>query len=77
MYITFQPDLAVPGADDTIRSFTELAVASGVRRLVLLSGRGEEEAERCGQIVQDSGVEWTILRASWFAQNFRTHLKIK
>jgi len=70
VYITFQPDLAVPGAEDAIRTFTALAVASGVQRLVLLSGRGEEEAQRCEQIVQTAGVEWTIVRASWFNQNF-------
>jgi uncharacterized protein YbjT (DUF2867 family) len=70
VYITYYPDLAVPGAAATIRSFANVAVQSGVRRLVLLSGRGEEEAQLCEQLVQASGVEWTILRASWFAQNF-------
>lgn len=70
VYVTFYPDLAIPGAASTIRSFANLAVQSGVERLVLLSGRGEEEAERCEQVVQASGAEWTILRASWFAQNF-------
>lgn len=70
VYITYQPDLAVPGADDAIRAFTQLAVAKGIQRLVLLSGRGEVEAQACEQIVQDSGVQWTILRASWFYQNF-------
>lgn len=70
VYLTYQPDLAIPGAEDVIRSFTEMAVANGVRRLVLLSGRGEQEALRCEQIVQNSGTDWTILRASWFSQNF-------
>lgn len=70
VYITYQPDLAVPGAPDDIRALSELAVAAGVGRLVLLSGRGEEEAQRCEQIVQQSGVEWTIVRAGWFNQNF-------
>jgi uncharacterized protein YbjT (DUF2867 family) len=70
VYITFQPDLAVPGAVDTVRSFAELAMESGARRLVLLSGRGEEEAQRAERAVQESGADWTILRASWFAQNF-------
>jgi uncharacterized protein YbjT (DUF2867 family) len=69
-YVAYVPDLAVPGAPAAIRAFTELAVRSGVRRLVLLSGRGEEEAERCERIVRDSDVEWTIIRASWFSQNF-------
>jgi uncharacterized protein YbjT (DUF2867 family) len=45
-------------------------VKSGVRKLVLLSGRGEVEAQRCERIVQQSGIDWTIVRASWFAQNF-------
>ena len=70
VYIAFYPDLAVPGAADTIRSFVDQAVQSGVRHLVLLSGRGEDEAQHCERIVQEGGAEWTILRASWFAQNF-------
>lgn len=70
VYISFQPDLAIPEAFDIIRSFVEKAVQAGIRRLVLLSGRGEETAERCEQIVMNAGVEWTVLRASWFHQNF-------
>ncbi len=69
-YITYQPDLAVPGAVDAVRSFADLALNSGVRRLVLLSGRGEEEAQQAEQVVMHSGADWTILRASWFYQNF-------
>ena len=69
-YVTYYPDLAAPGATDAIQAFTDLAVKSGVRRLVLLSGRGEPEAQFCEQIVRNSGVEWTLLRASWFCQNF-------
>jgi uncharacterized protein YbjT (DUF2867 family) len=45
-------------------------VESGVPRLVLLSGRGEEEAERAERAVRDSGAELTVLRSTWFAQNF-------
>src|SRR3954447_15693544 len=56
-YVTFSPDLAVPGADATIEAFTALAVKRGVQRLVLLSGRGEEGARRCEEIVQASGIE--------------------
>jgi uncharacterized protein YbjT (DUF2867 family) len=70
VYVSYYPDLAAPGATDAIRSFTDLAVTSGVQRLVLLSGRGESEARLCEDIVRASGVEWTLLRASWFAQNF-------
>ncbi len=69
-YITYAPDLAIPGATEAIHSFVEKAAKQGVQRLVLLSGRGEEEAQLCERIVQDAGVEWTIVRASWFNQNF-------
>jgi len=69
-YLSFQPDLAVPGALETIEAFTDLAVKSGVSKLVLLSGRGEVEAEQAERVVQNSGLDWTILRASWFCQNF-------
>lgn len=69
-YLSFFPDLAVPGAPEIVEEFTAAAVASGVSKLVLLSGRGEEHAQRCEQIVLASGVEATVLRASWFAQNF-------
>jgi len=70
VYISFQPDLAVPGAVDVIRHFTSKAVALGVKKLVLLSGRGEPEAQECEKVVMGAGVDWTIVRASWFCQNF-------
>jgi uncharacterized protein YbjT (DUF2867 family) len=70
VYVTYYPDLAVPGASATIRSFAELAVEREVRRLVLLSGRGEEEAQRAELAVQEVDAEWTIVRCSWFNQNF-------
>lgn len=69
-YVSYAPDLAIPGAADAIRAFVEKAVAQGVQRLVLLSGRGEEEAQRCERIVQEAGVAWTVVRCSWFNQNF-------
>jgi uncharacterized protein YbjT (DUF2867 family) len=61
---------ALPGAAETLGEFAELAVERGVRRLVLLSGRGEAEAERGERAVRASGAELTVLRATWFAQNF-------
>ena len=69
-YISYAPDLAMPGATDSIQAFVDRAAQHGVRRLVLLSGRGEEEAQACERIVQESGLEWTVVRASWFFQNF-------
>jgi uncharacterized protein YbjT (DUF2867 family) len=70
VYVTFFPDLAFPGAADAISAFTEAAVGAGVRKLVLLSGRGEPEAQRCEQIVQSHDIDWTCVRASMFNQNF-------
>lgn len=69
-YVVYTPDLAVPAAPEAITAFCELARAKGLRRLVLLSGRGEEEARRCERIVEAAGLEWTVVRASWFMQNF-------
>jgi len=74
VYISYYPDLAVPGSVEAVHSFAELAVEAGVRRLVLLSGRGEPEAERAELALQEAvdakaGVEWTIPRSTWFMQN--------
>lgn len=69
-YISYYPDLAFPGALEDVRAFTERAVAAGVTRLVLLSGRGEPLAEAAERVVRESGVAWTIVRCGWFMQNF-------
>ena len=70
VYVTYYPDLAVPGSVDAIRALTKLADEAGVRRLVLLSGRNEVEAERAEDVVKASGLPWTIVRCAFFAQNF-------
>jgi uncharacterized protein YbjT (DUF2867 family) len=70
VYLSYYPDLALPGAVEATRSFAELAVRNGVPRLALLSGRGEPEAERAEQAVRDTGADLTILRSTWFMQNF-------
>ena len=70
VYLSYYPDLAVPGAVEAAGSFAELAVRSGIPRLVLLSGRGEPEAERAERAVRDTGADLTILRSTWFMQNF-------
>jgi uncharacterized protein YbjT (DUF2867 family) len=69
-YVTYQPDLAVPGAAYAITELANLARCKGLERVVLLSGRGEPGAVRAETALQDSGVSWTIVRASWFNQNF-------
>jgi uncharacterized protein YbjT (DUF2867 family) len=70
VYITYYPDLAVPGSVDAIRTLTDLAKEAGVRRLVLLSGRNEVEAERAEDVVRACGLDWTIVRCAFFSQNF-------
>lgn len=69
-YITYYPDVTVPGAVEAIEAFIHLALDCGLRRLVLLSGRGEEEAIRAEKVLIGSGADWTVVRASWFMQNF-------
>lgn len=70
VYISYFPDLAVPGAPAAILELTKQAKQAEVKRLVLLSGRGEEHAQTCEGIVRGSGLDWTLVRASWFHQNF-------
>ncbi len=69
-YVSYYPDVAAPGAAETIDELATMAVERGVRRLVLLSGRGEEEAQQAERLVQEFGAEWTVVRSSWFNQNF-------
>ncbi|BCH30211.1 NmrA family transcriptional regulator [Mesorhizobium sp. L-8-10] len=69
-YVTYYPDLALPDAAEAIAAFADTALLAGTRRLVLLSGRGEPGAQRAEQALQASGADGTILRCSWFGQNF-------
>jgi uncharacterized protein YbjT (DUF2867 family) len=70
VYVSYFPDLAVAGAPETVGAFARLAAECGVERLVLLSGRGEPEAQRAEQALIAAGTQWTVVRCSWFAQNF-------
>ena len=69
-YVTYFPDLAFPGAVEKLESLCETARDVGVEHLVLLSGRGEHHARLGEEVVRASGVDFTIVRAAWFAQNF-------
>jgi uncharacterized protein YbjT (DUF2867 family) len=69
-YVTYFPDLAFPGAVEKLESFVETAKDVGVPHLVLLSGRGEHHAQLGEEVVRASGVDFTLVRAAWFAQNF-------
>ena len=69
-YVTFQPDLAIEGADEAIAELARLGREAGLDQMVLLSGRGEPGAQRAEQALIASGLGWNVVRASWFAQNF-------
>jgi len=57
-----------------IAALADAAVSAGVRRLVLLSAPGADSEHHplhaTEQAVRGSGLEWTVLRPGWFAQNF-------
>jgi uncharacterized protein YbjT (DUF2867 family) len=69
-YVTYHPDLAVDGADEDIAELSRIAREEGLEQIVLLSGRGEPGAQRAEAALHASGVPWTVVRASWFNQNF-------
>ncbi|MEM1213228.1 MAG: NmrA family transcriptional regulator [Planctomycetota bacterium] len=73
-YLCYFPDLSVPQAPATLAAFAETAAQHNLQRMVLLSGRGEPEAQKAEQLLLDAGqrhhLDVTVVRASWFAQNF-------
>jgi uncharacterized protein YbjT (DUF2867 family) len=77
IYISYQPDLAVPGALEAIEALVKVAKKSHVKKLVLLSGKGEREAQLCEQLVIHSGLYYTIVRANWFNQNFSENFLVE
>ncbi|MDN5860167.1 MAG: NAD(P)H-binding protein [Pseudonocardia sp.] len=69
-YLAYLPEIGSSGAAAAVGTFARLAVDSGVRRLVLLSGRGSEHARQAELALAGSGAEWAVVRSSWLAQNF-------
>ena len=69
-FISFVPDLATPGAPAVMQRFVAAARHAGLSKLVLLTGRGEIGAVAAENVVRESGLAWTIVRAAWFNQNF-------
>lgn len=72
-YVSFTPDLAFPGVPEKMAALGRLAATEGLERLVLLSGRGEEGARASEAALREGGVPTTVLRCSWFQQNFSEH----
>lgn len=69
-YVSYFPDLAFPRAVEKIEALCKVAKDAGVGRIVLLSGRGEHHARLGEEVVRNSGIDFTLVRAAWFAQNF-------
>ncbi|MFF5710762.1 NmrA family transcriptional regulator [Streptomyces sp. NPDC012756] len=71
-YVAYYPDLAAPGAVEAMETFGRLAEENGVRRLTLLSGRGEPVAVQAEEALRSAapGAGLTVVRAAFFAQNF-------
>ncbi|MCH2077008.1 MAG: NmrA family transcriptional regulator [Rhodobacteraceae bacterium] len=69
-YVTYFPDLAFPGGVEKVGALAAQAREIGVERLVLLSGRGEHHAKLGEEAVRAAHPSVTIVRATWFAQNF-------
>jgi uncharacterized protein YbjT (DUF2867 family) len=68
-YIPY-PDLVTPEPTKAVRAFAELAIEHGVTRLVMLTGRGEDEAQRGERAIRSTGADVTIVRCAWFMQIF-------
>lgn len=72
-FVAFHPDIAAEGSADLLGRFAERADACGVRRVVLLSGRGEAAAREVEARVASRVRECTVLRSAFFMQDFSEH----
>ncbi|KRF11342.1 hypothetical protein ASG90_16420 [Nocardioides sp. Soil797] len=73
-YVTYAPDLAFPGAGEAVADVAGRMARAGVRRIVLLSGRGEAAAlaaeDMLADAVEGHAVAWGVVRCAFFMQNF-------
>ncbi|GAA3506763.1 NAD(P)H-binding protein [Streptomyces prasinosporus] len=69
-YLVHPSDVGAPGTAGAVGDLAREALALGVRRLVLLSARGEDQALPAEEALHASGADRTVVRAAWFAQNF-------
>ncbi|MCX4904540.1 NAD(P)H-binding protein [Streptomyces sp. NBC_00878] len=76
-YLAYTPDVGAPGAAENIDAIARRAQELGVRRLVMLSARGERQAEPTERALRESGAQWTVVRADWFFQNFSEGLLLE
>ncbi|MGW8062576.1 NmrA family NAD(P)-binding protein [Streptomyces ziwulingensis] len=69
-YLAYPTDVGAPDAAGAVGALAREAAGLGVRRLVLLSARGEEQARPAEEALAGADAHWTVVRAAWFAQNF-------
>lgn len=81
VFVSYYPDISFPEAAPALERFADAATAAGVRRFVVLSGRGEPDAEPAESAVaraaEAAGADCTVLRCAWFAQNFSEHFLLQ
>lgn len=70
VYVAYPQELPVAHATEHIGAFIEEACKAGVKHMVLLTGRGEEQGLQQEQLLKESGLDWTVIRSAWFNQNF-------
>ncbi|GAA3293957.1 NAD(P)H-binding protein [Streptomyces cinereospinus] len=68
-YLVHPGDVGSPQATRAVGLLAHEAVPLGVRRLVLLSARGEVQARPTEEALRESGADWTVVRSAWFMQN--------
>jgi uncharacterized protein YbjT (DUF2867 family) len=69
-YLAYHPAIGDPGAAATLGDLAALAAGRGVRRIALLSARGEDAALPAERAVRDASADCTVIRASRFCENF-------
>jgi uncharacterized protein YbjT (DUF2867 family) len=70
VYLSYYPDVAVPGATETVRTFAELAVARGAPGWCCSPVAANPRRSAPSRQVRETGAELTVVRSSWFMQNF-------
>lgn len=77
VYVAYVPDISAPDAPRDVGAFARLAAATGVRRLVLLSAMGLRGALAAEEAAWQAGPDVTVVRGSWFAQNFSEEFMVE
>ncbi len=70
VYVAYPQELPIEHATEHIGAFIQHAREAGVKHIVLLTGRGEENGLVQENLLKESGLGWTVIRSAWFSQNF-------